>query len=495
RVFAVLLCTALLLGLLPAAAFAASCTDPACGHLAAIGGEHYDTVHEALEAAVDGDTVTVLKSHTITLDGSYTDTYAVDGYTVLFVVSGRAVTVDFNGCMITCDLQTAYSGLGLMSCFVSRGGAALTLKDSSAAQSGGIELKTNGNAAYSLLCNYEESASLTIESGRYICDNISTGDAMLYCTGNERLYIRGGYFYLDNVGQRDSATQVPWIINVNKNNERHAIVTGGTFNSDINHQFRPFEVDMPKELALRNNGDGTYTIVDASVYTQETEFSGRWYGHPVGYTLLKEAVAAVRPIRKESGQTSPAEYVVLLETCDVDETLIIDEDMEIRLEGYTVNWTGADGQPILTVKAGKTLTIDPAFLPTKEGNTCIDLFTDAALTVPADLSGGTLGYAEATEDISLYAKWELNEYTVTYTDGVGGSVFADVETTLFYGQATPAFGADPVRAGYTFMGWSPAVSATVGAGDVTYTAQWQLIPPTPTRTNPSTGVKLAAAAR
>lgn len=61
--------------------------------------------------------------------------------------------------------------------------------------------------------------------------------------------------------------------------------------------------------------------------------------------------------------------------------------------------------------------------------------------------------------------------TVTYRDGAGGSVFADKTFRVSYGAATPAFGADPVRDGYTFDGWEPEVSQAV-LEDVVYTAVW-----------------------
>ena len=74
--------------------------------------------------------------------------------------------------------------------------------------------------------------------------------------------------------------------------------------------------------------------------------------------------------------------------------------------------------------------------------------------------------------------------TVTYTDGVENEeIFADKVCVVEQGSATPAFDGNPTRSGYTFMGWSPAVTETVTA-DVTYTAQWRRNyrpnPPTPT---------------
>lgn len=74
--------------------------------------------------------------------------------------------------------------------------------------------------------------------------------------------------------------------------------------------------------------------------------------------------------------------------------------------------------------------------------------------------------------------------TVTCTDGVENEeIFADKVCVVEQDSATPAFDGNPTRSGYTFMGWSPAVTETVTA-DVTYTAQWKRIyrptPSTPT---------------
>lgn len=81
------------------------------------------------------------------------------------------------------------------------------------------------------------------------------------------------------------------------------------------------------------------------------------------------------------------------------------------------------------------------------------------------------GASSQAKSLVLYGA--IQKYSVTYTDGIGGTSFADeVTCDLRRGTPTPAFtGGTPTRSGYTFTGWSPAVAATVTANAV-YTAQW-----------------------
>ncbi len=75
---------------------------------------------------------------------------------------------------------------------------------------------------------------------------------------------------------------------------------------------------------------------------------------------------------------------------------------------------------------------------------------------------------------NLYANWEKNIYTVTYTDGVDGEeVFADQTYNVPFEDATPAFNGTPTRDGYKFTGWDPAVPATMPANDLTLYAKWE----------------------
>lgn len=80
----------------------------------------------------------------------------------------------------------------------------------------------------------------------------------------------------------------------------------------------------------------------------------------------------------------------------------------------------------------------------------------------------------ATSIVADYIKIGLKlERTVTYTDGVNGTAFADQVYTIANGSTAPAFNGTPTRAGYKFIGWEPAVDATAKIyADTTYTAQW-----------------------
>ena len=73
-----------------------------------------------------------------------------------------------------------------------------------------------------------------------------------------------------------------------------------------------------------------------------------------------------------------------------------------------------------------------------------------------------------TGNKEYWAKWEINQYTITF-DTVGGSTVASI--TQDYGTAIAA-PADPTREGYTFIGWDKEIPSTMPAENVTITAKW-----------------------
>ena len=73
-----------------------------------------------------------------------------------------------------------------------------------------------------------------------------------------------------------------------------------------------------------------------------------------------------------------------------------------------------------------------------------------------------------TGNKEYWAKWEINQYTITF-DTAGGSTVASI--TQDYGTAIAA-PADPTREGYTFIGWDKEIPSTMPAENVTVTAKW-----------------------
>ena len=133
----------------------------------------------------------------------------------------------------------------------------------------------------------------------------------------------------------------------------------------------------------------------------------------------------------------------------------------------TLNTNGgtiADGKDVTgyTYGVGATLPTDV----TRTGYTFKGWYDNEGLTGdPVTAIGNT-----ETGNKEYWAKWEINQYTITF-DTDGGS--AVVPITQDYGTDITAPAA-PTKTGYTFMGWNPALPATMPAEDMTLTAQWRI---------------------
>ena len=104
---------------------------------------------------------------------------------------------------------------------------------------------------------------------------------------------------------------------------------------------------------------------------------------------------------------------------------------------------------------------------------------DAPTTTPGYTFGGwnkvdgtAWNYAsdKVTDNITLYAKWTANTYTITF-DAAGGSEIAPITQDYGTNIAAPA---DPTREGYTFIGWDKEIPTTMPAENMTVTAQWEI---------------------
>ena len=74
------------------------------------------------------------------------------------------------------------------------------------------------------------------------------------------------------------------------------------------------------------------------------------------------------------------------------------------------------------------------------------------------------------ENMTVKAQWEINQYTIAF-DTNGGSEISPI--TQDYGMEITA-PANPTRKGYTFKGWDKEIPETMPAENITVKAQWEI---------------------
>ena len=132
----------------------------------------------------------------------------------------------------------------------------------------------------------------------------------------------------------------------------------------------------------------------------------------------------------------------------------------------TLNTNGgtiADGKDVTgyTYGVGATLPTDV----TRTGYTFKGWYDNENLTSsPVTAISNT-----ETGNKEYWAKWEINQYTITVKPENGK---ADITITQDYGTAITAPEA-PTREGYTFMGWDREIPTTMPAENITLKARWK----------------------
>ena len=121
----------------------------------------------------------------------------------------------------------------------------------------------------------------------------------------------------------------------------------------------------------------------------------------------------------------------------------------------------SDGESAAPSQIRANTPADQPADPTKEGYTFIGWYKGEEKWNFADA---------VTEAMTLTAKWQLNQYTITF-DTAGGSEVAPI--TQDYGTTITAPAA-PTRTGYTFAGWDREIPTAMPAGDMAITARWQV---------------------
>ena len=160
-----------------------------------------------------------------------------------------------------------------------------------------------------------------------------------------------------------------------------------------------------------------------------------------------------------------------------------------EINSYQVTFDSMGGSSLDNQQVTYNGTAATPSAPTKAGYTFDGWFTDKDYTKSYDFA------TPVTDDITLYAKWDIASYNVNF-DSMGGSSLDNQQVTYNGTAATPSA---PTKAGYTFDGWFTDKDytksydfATPVTDDITLYAKWNKIPDQqkPNETpadNPSTG--------
>ncbi|RJE88885.1 hypothetical protein D3P07_13065 [Paenibacillus sp. 1011MAR3C5] len=203
-------------------------------------------------------------------------------------------------------------------------------------------------------------------------------------------------------------------------------------------------------------------ITDLTIVTEARDHTlhAKWtinsltvsYDSNGGSTVVSESVkygdvAAVPDQPTKAGYTFAGWFTDKELTEGYDFSLPVTGDITLYaawlVNSYTVAYESNGGSAVASerVDDGKSAA-EPAS-PTKAGYTFAGWFTDKELTESYDFS------LPVTGDITLYAAWLINNYTVAYQSNGGSTV---VSESLKYGDAA-AVPDEPTKAGYTFAGW------------------------------------------
>jgi uncharacterized repeat protein (TIGR02543 family) len=140
------------------------------------------------------------------------------------------------------------------------------------------------------------------------------------------------------------------------------------------------------------------------------------------------------------------------------------------LRRYEVQFNANGGNPIESdfLNFGQDIS-EPNILPYKEGHSFVGWYTDPELTEPFNFG------SMPANDLTVYAKWSINQYTISFSTNGGTSVNS---ITQDYGTSVSA-PIPPTKTEYTFMGWyrdeafnTGYTFTTMPAENLTLYAKW-----------------------
>ena len=442
RILSILLALCMLFCLVPTTAFAEGETN-----------RKVETEQELVDALADssvdiitlkndiaiGTTLTVLRK--VTLD--------LNGYVLKMTGSGSVIILD-NKSGITGDLTLIDSNPTAEHKFKVNGAEPWVLDDSGTETVyGGIV--TGGTGSRIFFSNGVEGGGVIIGSGALTMN----GGNIVGCIANE-----GGGLFLSDGSFTMNAGSIVGCSTPNR------LTTGEAFHGGI-YAFGPMaNRDTTGVITLTGGlikNNGRYAI-NAAYHTTIYANGGEVYG---GVYLNQSS--KITCLAEDNGITAFKGKTVIGGTSSVYPSHV---DWGLFYGGLDIygNTTGV----IVTYKDG-----DSEYAKQVLPSGTLATRPDAPAATPGYTFGGwnkadgtAWDYAsdKVTDNITLYAKWAANTYTITF-DTAGGSEIAPI--TQEYGTVITAPEA-PTREGYTFIGWDKEIPTTMPTENMTVTAQWKI---------------------
>ena len=294
----------------------------------------------------------------------------------------------------------------------------------------------NGGGAIALLTSKANNYTSTVEmSGGTISDNKAFSKG-----GGVFLYGKGDSFYMTDGKICDNEAKQGGGISI-CDTDAAAYLLGGTIQDNKATEGYPHYDD-----ASERSYYGNAVLQDGSLYLDGTK---------------AKISGDIRIVCRfdTSGGISTNRFVALVGASDTMNDYELTSFKNESLDGRVVVAPGA-------------ITYGTATYSVADAEPYLSHFTHnhKEIITDTDYTAKT-GTSSQAKSLVLYGA--IQKFSVTYTDGIGGTSFADeVTSDLRRGTPTPAFtGGTPTRSGYTFTGWEPSVAATV-TDNAVYTAQW-----------------------
>lgn len=114
-----------------------------------------------------------------------------------------------------------------------------------------------------------------------------------------------------------------------------------------------------------------------------------------------------------------------------------------ELNEVTITFVTNGGSSVTPITQDAWTVVSAPESPARAGSTFLGWFIDMDLTMPASFP------TTVTDSFSVYAKWEINQYTITFAVN-GGSSVAPIAQNYDTAVTAPA---DPTKSGFIFAGW------------------------------------------